>query len=185
MATTEQLIEQIAEARKKFIDEVNVFSESLSKWKSSPESWCVTEITEHLFWAEQGGTLTMWKALHAQREGKSVWEGDAPHKDLAIEEIINRTWKEKEIVPPIAAPRLGGPIKFWTLSLAGLQQELDGLSKELRNDDLKIMTHPHPISGPLNIQQRLEFLRFHLDRHKMQVKEIYGQLISQKVLVTN
>jgi len=182
MPTTAQLIGQIADARKAFIDEVNVFSEPLSKWKASPESWCVTEITEHLYWAEQGGVLGMWKALHAHREGRPVWDGDVPHKDLPIEEIINRTWKPKEIVPPVAAPRQGGPIAFWIISLAGLQEQLNGLVKELTNSDLKIMTYPHPISGPLNMQQRLEFLRFHLNRHSHQVNEIYKQLLSQKMM---
>jgi hypothetical protein len=176
MPTKTELIRQIADARKSFIDEVSVFSESLSKWKAAPESWSATEITEHLFWAEQGGILGMWKSLLADREGKKVWEGEEIHKGLSIEQVISKTWQPKEIVPAVAAPRLGGPISFWIISLAGLQEQLDVLAIELDDSDLKIMTPPHPISGPLNIQQRFEFLRFHLDRHQNQVKEIHQRL---------
>ena len=178
MPTTSQLISEIADARKAFIDEVSVFSESDSKWKAAPETWCATEITEHLFWAEQGGVLGMWKALHTHRQGKSVWEGEEIYKGLPIEEIINRTWKEKETVPAVAAPRMSGPIKFWIISLAGLQQQLDELAKELTDADLKIMTYPHPISGPLNMRQRFEFLRFHLNRHEEQLKEIQRRMMN-------
>lgn len=178
MRPTSRLITEIAYARKAFIDEVSVFSESQSKWKSSSESWCATDITEHLFWAEQGGVLGMWKALHAHRHGKPVWEGDEIHRGLPIEEIINRTWKEKENVPAIAAPRMSGPIKFWIISLASLQQQLNELVKELTDADLNIMTYPHPISGPLNMRQRFEFLRFHLNRHEEQLKEIRKQMMN-------
>ena len=175
MTTVAELIKQIADARKSFIDVASMFSESSSKWKVTAETWCATEITEHLFWAEQGGVLGMWKSLCAHREGKSNWQGDTPHKGLPIEEIVNKTWKEKETVPVVAAPRLGGPIVFWIVSLHDLQNNLDEFAKELTDRDLEIMTQPHPISGPLNVHQRLEFLRFHLKRHQRQLEEIRSQ----------
>jgi hypothetical protein len=179
MATVEQLARQIAEARKTFLAQANLFSEPASKWKSSPETWCATQIVEHLFWAEQGGLLGMWKSLNGHREGKTVWQVENPHSGLTIEEIITKTWKEKEVVPAIAAPRMGGPIAFWIISLNSLQNNLDKLAKELTGDDLEIMTQPHPISGPLNMHQRFEFLRFHLNRHEKQLKEIYVHLDSE------
>ena len=177
-----ELLKKITGARKLFIDEVSKFSEPLSKWKATPESWCATEITEHLFWAEQGGILGMWKSLLASREGKTVWEGEEIHKGLSIEQVVSKTWKIKEIVPAVASPRMGGPIHFWITSLAGLQEQLDALGKELNGDDLRIMTQPHPISGPLNMQQRLEFLCFHLERHFNQLKEIHQQLTEKKLM---
>jgi DinB family protein len=179
MATAQHLAKRVDEARQAFLRQANLFSERTSKWKSSPDSWCATEIIEHLFWAEQGGVLGMWKSLYANREGKSFWEGEPLHKGLTIEEIITKTWKEKEIVPAVAAPRMSGPLAFWIISLDGLQQNLDALAKELTPDDLKIMTQPHPISGPLDMHQRFEFLRFHLNRHQQQLIDIYSQLTVQ------
>src|SRR5215471_5254614 len=173
MATTQQLVSLVSDARQSFVASANLFSEHTSKLKATPETWCATEIVEHLFWAEQGGVLGMWKSLNAHQEGKTVWQGETPHRGLTIEEIIAKTWKEKEIVPAIAAPRMGGPITFWIISLNCLQNNLGELAKELEDDDLQIMTQPHPISGPLNMHQRFEFLRFHLNRHEKQLKDIY------------
>ncbi len=34
--------------------------------------------------------------------------------------------------------------------------------------------YPHIISGPLNVYQRMEFLRFHLERHQRQIENIKG-----------
>jgi hypothetical protein len=57
MATAQHLAKRVDEARQAFLRQANLFSERTSKWKSSPDSWCATEIIEHLFWAKQGGVL--------------------------------------------------------------------------------------------------------------------------------
>lgn len=171
MSQANQLIRDIALARAQYLKVLTPFSESQAQWQPSPEVWNAVAITEHLFWAEQGGLLGMWKTLHAQRVGQRVWEGEAPHSGLPIEAIIDLTWKAKEQVPAVAAPRMGGPLAFWTGALSGLQVQLEHFAQELRDEDLSIMAHPHPISGPLDLRQRLEFLRFHLDRHRGQVLE--------------
>lgn len=125
-----------------------------------------------MFWAEQGGILSIWKALQAKKEGKVIWEGERIHAGKSIEMIINQTWKPKEQVPVVAAPRFGGPIAYWKSMLHSLEQVLKDLENELSDNDLSIMTPPHPISGLFDIQQRLEFLRFHLERHLGQLLEL-------------
>lgn len=164
-----KLIEAIAIARKNYLEIANTFNQNQAEWKPSPEVWNAVEITEHLFWAEQGGIFGMWKTIQAHKEGKPGWEGDAVHAGLEIEEIIAKTWKEKEIVPAVAAPRLGGTLAFWTASLHSLQGVLEEFADELSDDALEIMAHPHPISGAMNIRQRLEFIRFHIERHRGQL----------------
>ena len=32
--------------------------------------------------------------------------------------------------------------------------------------------YPHPLSGPMNVPQRIQFLRFHLNRHQSQIKNL-------------
>ncbi len=167
------LIKDIEISRNRYLAEVNILTQKQSQWKPSPEVWNVIEITEHLFWAEQGGLFGMWKIIEAHKEDKIGWTGEAIHAGLSVEEIIAKTWKEKEIVPAVAAPRLGGTIAFWSVSLQSLQGILVKLGEEMNDDSLEIMTHPHPISGAMNIRQRLEFLRFHIDRHLEQVKNLF------------
>ena len=176
MRKVEILIQKVAIERKLFIDQLINISESQAQWKLKPEEWNICEITEHLFWAEQGGIFGMWKTLHAIREGKIERKFDSIHKDMPIEQIIDMTWQPKEIVPPVAAPRMGGLLGFWVASLNSLQDVLVAFGKDLQDEELRIQAHPHPISGAMDFQQRLEFLGFHLTRHKNQCANILKEM---------
>jgi DinB superfamily len=176
MNTVEQLILDVSIARKKYIDQIEHFTQEQAQWKRAPEEWCMVEITEHLFLAEQGGILGMWKSIDAIREGKMERKYESVHQDMPIEQIIELTWQPKEKVPAIAAPRLGGPLAFWCNSLNNLQGVLESFGRHIKNDELRVQAHPHPISGPLDFQQRFEFLRFHINRHREQVLELINAM---------
>jgi hypothetical protein len=172
MNQTQQLLNGVATARQNYLAALANLDEQQAQWKPAPDVWNAVDITEHLFWAEQGGILGMWKTLLGIRAGTVNYENDRPHEGLPIDEIIRLTWKEKEDVPAVAAPRMGGPLAFWASALAGLQPTLEAFAESLTDDDLLLMAHPHPISGPLNFGQRLDFLRFHIDRHRGQVENL-------------
>ena len=176
MQTVKQLIEHIAAERKLFLDQLINVTEQQAQWKPSADEWNITENTEHLFWAEQGGILGMWKTLHAIRAGKIARTYDSIHKNMPIEQLINLTWKPKEIVPAVAAPRMGGPLSFWINSLGSLQEILNVFGQDLQDDELRLQAQPHPISGAMDFHQRLEFLAFHLDRHRKQVASLLDLL---------
>ena len=147
-------------ARNKFLQQLSFFYQEKSQWKPLAETWCATEITEHLFWAEHGAVVGMWKTLYTLREDKMECKYDSIHKEMPVEKIIELTWKDKEIVPALAAPRVGGPLSFWAVSLSSLQQVLETFGNDLKENELRILAHPHPISGPMDFQQRLEFFTF-------------------------
>jgi hypothetical protein len=166
------LLNEVAMARTAFLSSATGLTSSQALFKPSEDSWCITENVEHLFWAEHGGINGMWKTFEAYKNNKPIYTGELVHHGLPIERIIEKTWKEKEIVPEVAKPRLGGPVEFWTVSLQNLQNDLADLARALDGQDLEKIIHPHPISGPLNVVQRFEFLRFHLNRHQNQIKKI-------------
>ena len=172
MATLIQLLQQVATARAQFIASATGLNAAQAAFKPTPESWGVTENVEHLFWAEHGGINGMWKTLEAFKNNNHVFTGELIHHGLSIEKIVEKTWKEKELVPEVAKPRLGGPLEFWIISLQNLQTLLEGLAKAMEGYDLEKIIHPHPISGPLNVIQRFEFIRFHLNRHQQQIERI-------------
>ncbi len=176
MNIVKKLIGEISTARVGFLDQIKNISELEAQWKPRPEVWNVTEITEHLFWAEQGGIAGMWKTIHAIREGNIEQTYEFIYQDMPIEQIIDLTWQPKEIVPAVAAPRIGGPLSFWSSSLDSLQKVLDAFGNDLKENELRLQAHPHPISGPMNFHQRLEFLRFHINRHKDQVSSLLNNL---------
>ena len=47
---------------------------------------------------------------------------------------------------------------------------------DLKENELRLQAHPHPISGPMDFHQRLEFLRFHINRHKDQVSSLLNEM---------
>ncbi len=171
MAKVFELIGEVAEARNAYILLIATVSESAA-FKRAENEWSVTDITEHLFWAEQGAIYGMWKTLYAIRNGTFERSYESPHREWSVEQIIDETWNEKEIVPAVAAPRLGGTLAFWKSSLLSLQEVLQAFGDDLTDDELRLQAHPHPISGAMDFQQRLEFLRFHIERHRGQVLSI-------------
>lgn len=172
MNKVHQLIVKVGEARDHYLSQIKPLSQAQASFKASAEVWNVIENTEHLFWAEQGGIYGMWKTLYAIREGKLEKTFESNHKELPIQELIDLTWKPKEEVPAVAAPRLGGTLVFWQYSLQSLQGILEAFGNDLQEDELRIQAHPHPISGAMDFQQRLEFLAFHINRHAQQVQNI-------------
>ncbi len=176
MNTVQRLIQDVSESRSLYIHQINGITESQAQWKSGTEVWNIIEITEHLYWAEHGGIAGMWKTLHAIKEGKIESKYESIHQNMPIEQIIDLTWQPKEIVPTVAAPRLGGPLAFWTISLHSLQEILGAFGRDLNENELRLQAQPHPISGALDFHQRIEFLRFHIDRHRAQVAQILSEL---------
>ena len=173
MSKVKALIEAVGDSRQRYLKTISQIPEKQAQAKPNTDVWNAVEITEHLFWAEQGSLFGMWKVLDALKNGDdSIQKAKAPFQGLEIEAIIAQTWQEKELVPAVAAPRLGGTLAFWSASLNSLQGILETLGNELSDSDLHLLAHPHPISGVLDFQQRFEFLRFHIDRHNEQVKQL-------------
>ena len=167
-----ELIGEVAAARSAYFSLIVNLSESAAAVRRTEQEWSVIDITEHLFWAEQGAIFGMWKTLYAIRNGTFERSYESPHREWSVEQIIAETWKEKEQVPAVAAPRLGGTLAFWKSSLLSLQDVLQAFGDDLHDDELRLQAHPHPISGAMDFQQRLEFLRFHIERHRGQVLSI-------------
>ena len=59
MNTVQKLIQDVATVRESFLETISNVTEAQAQWKPDPEVWSITEITEHLFWAEQGGIVGM------------------------------------------------------------------------------------------------------------------------------
>ena len=109
MNTVQRLIQDVATARRAYLEEIAGITETQAGWKPGPEVWNILEITEHLFWAEQGGIFGMWKTLHAIRDGAVLRTYESIHKNMPIEQVIEITWQPKEKVPAVAAPPAWGP----------------------------------------------------------------------------
>ena len=166
------LIQEVEQARRDFIDAVSGLSPQQYRYKPTPDQWAIIEVAEHMVWAEQIGLNGMWKALEGIKNGQPIWEGTPEHAGRSIEEVVELTWQRKEKVPVVAKPRWGGALDFWVHALKACEPLLAALGEAMKDHDPTRIIYPHPISGPLNVKQRIEFLRFHLNRHQGQVERI-------------
>jgi hypothetical protein len=167
-----RLTQVIEQSRDQFLASVANLTFAQATFQPAPDAWSILAITEHIVRAEQSGVMGMWKALDGMRSGAPVWSGEPVHRGLSIEEVVARTWQTKEKVPEIAAPIWGGSLSYWIAMLKAQRVLLQELATALDGYELETILFPHPISGPLDVRQRLEFLRFHLDRHRDQIERV-------------
>lgn len=166
-----ELVDSVEHARDSVIDAVKDLRPDQATFKPSPDTWSIVENVEHLYLAEVSGLTKIWAAANQVRSGIR-WTDARPNDGQSIEAVIERTWKPKEVAPPIATPHMGGPLSAWVSCLKSLRPVLSDLAEELEALDLKEIVYPHYLSGPLDGRQRLEFLRYHMERHLAQIQRV-------------
>jgi len=168
------LIAAVERTRATVLDSVARLSETQASYKPSGGGWSVAEILEHLYLAEISGISKICTAVDSVRLDVK-WTAAKPNAGKHIEQVVAETWKEKEIAPPIATPHIGGPLWFWMTALKSLTPVLSDLGTRLRGLNPGDVVFPHFLSGPLDAAQRLEFLRWHMERHLGQIQHVMNE----------
>lgn len=170
--TIDDLLSKIKASRSQIIELTNNISPVQGSIKIEPDIWNVQEVIEHLVLAERGGFDLIYTTAEKFRIGEPVWTGNSENEGLSIEEIIMNTWKPKEKAPESATPTAKWSLGVWLSHF----QNCDGLLKNLnvivKDLPLNEVICPHFLCGPLDVIQRLEFIRFHIDRHQSQIIEL-------------
>jgi uncharacterized damage-inducible protein DinB len=172
MSQLMELIAEVSDSRQRVVDAVQGLTPEQEAFSPAPGEWSPTQVVEHLVLAEQAGINRIWQAAEGVRRGQPVWSGEPLHRGLPIEDVIARTWPERAEAPLWVVPTAGGPLAYWVACLRACQPVLETLAGTLKGLDLAEVIFPHPISGPLDGRQRLEFLRWHLDHHRRQIEDI-------------
>lgn len=178
-STVSDLIHQAASARVLVLATTAHLTEEEASIRPGPDQWSIVDVAEHLVLSEHYGLNKLWQTMEAARSGKGLWTGEHIHRGLSIEEVVARTWKPREQAPSFALPRIGGPLAYWKECLISCQSILDFLGNGLEGLDLESLIFPHYLSGPLDARQRLEFLRFHMDRHVAQIERIRAATVAR------
>lgn len=165
------LIDGIERTRDRLVDAVKDLRPDQAAFKPSSDTWSIVENVEHLYLAEISGVTKIWAAANQARSG-ARWSDARPNDGQSIETVVERTWKAQEVAPPIATPHIGGPLSVWVSCLKSLRPVLADLARELDGIELESIVYPHYLSGPLDGRQRLEFLRFHMERHLAQIERV-------------
>jgi len=172
MRNVGNLINEVRISRSRILAAVDTLSPAQGAFKPAPDQWCINEILEHLVLAEQSGITKMWLAADGVRSGRPVWTGIHTNRGLSIDEVVARSWKAQEAAPALCTPMFGGPLAYWKEAFALCERLLEALHPALEGLDVENVIYPHFISGPLDLGQRLEFLRFHMDRHYGQIDRV-------------
>jgi hypothetical protein len=168
----QKLIEQVEVARENFIQACSGLKYEEANFKSSDDSWSITDIAEHIVRAEWGGLNGIWSAIEGYKRNEPVWSGENYNKGLSIEVIVEKTWQRHQPAPEPARPQWGGPIEFWLTLLKNGKETVAETYRQMEGLDPEEIIYPHPLSGPLNVYQRMEFLRYHMERHQRQIEQI-------------
>ena len=172
-----ELVAHVAKGRARVAAAVAGLTEAQANFRTAPGEWSIVDNVEHLVLAEHSGLMKIWQAVDAMRAG-NPYIGEHTNLGLPIEEVIRRTWKDRELAPPIATPRLGGALGYWLAALDACQPVLEKVSDHLGDLDPETVIFPHYLSGPLDARQRVAFLRFHIDRHVLQIETIRKRAVA-------
>lgn len=167
-----KLLDDIKISRINMLNEVSVVTIEQGRMKPNENSWNIQDVLEHLVLAERGGYNLICTAAERFKANNPVWVGVSENEGLTIEEIISRTWKDKEDAPESAIPKGNWSVSVWASHFRNCDDLLNDLPEILNELPLKKVIYPHFLCGPLNVIQRLEFIRFHIDRHIDQVKKL-------------
>jgi len=163
------LVADVEAARERVLAAVEGLTPAKSTWKPAPDKWSVAEILEHLVLAEQSGLEKIYRALESPATEAN------PNLGLSIEAIIERTWKGPVAAPPVATPQGAGTLDYWRAAFRACSLVVADLANKLEGKELSAIIFPHFLCGPLDARQRLEFLRFHMDRHLEQIRRVLAR----------
>lgn len=158
------LLQDIEQARAQVLSVAQSSPIELTEVPIAEGKWSPVQYVEHLVRAEE---ITVWRMFKAIDDSRSRGEIiGSPTPDATIEEIVARTWAPAEQAPPLAVPRLGGPLAYWLTRLRLNSALATAFTDLVDPNELDAVAYPHPISGAFTMRQGLEFIRFHMDRHR-------------------
>ncbi len=166
---TTQLIEDMESSRRRFLDAMDGLHSTALATPVAEGRWSPLQYLEHLVRAEETTVWRMFKAVEDARDLGEVLRSPTP--EARIEDIVERTWTLREVAPPLAIPSLGGSPTYWTVRLRRNGVLVAAFADLVDETELDMIAYPHPISGPFTMRQGLEFIRFHLDRHRAHIHE--------------
>lgn len=169
MDRTLRLLAEIAAVRGALLAQVEALDLAVAHRRSSEGAWSVSEIVEHLVLAEEYGIRGLWDA--ATREAADRMPPPSPEfARRSIDEIMALA-PERVEAPTAVVPQNGGrPLGFWLARLRSHEQVLRELTQAMEAVGLEHIGLSHHVAGPLNGVQRLQFFRWHLQRHLKQIQ---------------
>lgn len=165
------IIESMSEARERFQKGIAGLSDAQQNFRSTPETWSVAEIVEHVSIVDSQIVklvdMLLAKADGAAGEGAS--NGGHQMKPFSFDAYIERSLTEKYQAPERAHPRGGVSVTDSLDKMRATRETLLALAPRVESTDLSGVRYPHPAFGPLDAYQWLALIGVHEDRHLRQL----------------
>ncbi|MGE7686200.1 DinB family protein [Peribacillus simplex] len=157
------------ESRNQLIEEITELDEKMLHHRPAPEVWSIAQICHHLYLTEQVFTEAIANGIR-ERDFNNIIQ-----KNIYL--VTNRTKKflSPDIVSPSSIPfQLSGLMDFLAESRDRLLQVLYDMDSDILLNRKKAK---HPLFGDLSLDQWIELLSLHEQRHIKQIQEIKSPLI--------
>jgi hypothetical protein len=169
----QELIDYLAEHRRRLHEAVASVPPSLRERKPAPDRWSVAEVVEHVSLVEQSVAALLTRKVTAARAN-----GVGPDPDMSS--IISTYADPNAVVDrsrKFSAPALVHPTGSvgTTAGTEALVQAHAAMVSSLQNANgvnLAPLTATHPALGLLNMYHWVVALALHDDRHAAQIREI-------------
>lgn len=160
-----------ARIRQEVWQEVELLSDEEINRKPSPDRWSIAQILEHLYLTELSVARQMKKA--AERADTPL-PGEKP-----IRLLLDRSLRVKVPIPAMEPSDDYKTIDSLKEKLCHSQKVFAGVLRDLTPDQLKRSSMPHPLFGTMSLEQWIEFVRLHEQRHLEQIRETKERLFGQ------
>jgi len=135
-------------------------------FRVGPGRWSILMVLEHAVIAEEMVLADIQRAAAAGPAGTAPKSPEAFHmvikvleKDIPVEVPLPE-------LEPTGAVSLDDLIIRWEAARTGLRQALGKIPPET----LTVPICRHPVAGPMDARETLEFLAVHLDHHRRQIQ---------------
>jgi uncharacterized damage-inducible protein DinB len=168
-----EIFDSIDETRERLKERVANLSAEQESFRPSSGGWSIAEIVEHLAILEGRllGLLTVM-VNKAEKAGLQRGPENSQFNPVSLEQIVERSLREKYVAPETAQPQGGVSIQDSLERLRESRASLTALRPRIEATDLSSTRYPHPAFGPLDVYQWLVMIGVHEDRHLRQIEAL-------------
>jgi hypothetical protein len=167
-----EAIDEMEQSRAELLELVSGWTAEQAAFRPDPEAWSASEVMEHLHTVEFRVTNRLWAGIDGVRLNQPIWTGEHTNRGCSIETVVADFEQGKYKTPPAGDVKIGGPLPFWVAALDACQPVLNRLRPALQQAGPERIVFPHHVVGPLDGEQWIPFLRFHLNRHRKQIERL-------------
>lgn len=170
LAPVQEIWDGLESRRERLLAELRPLAEEQLAYRPRSGAWSLQEVAQHVMLTERVtveamvrhrgkrsgrrrfrqriGYALVWAVLRLGLRARNPVRMVAPERDVKLAEV-EREWLE-------------------------VRRELRGFLAGLGEEGMRQAALKHPIAGPLDVREALDFLMLHFDHHLRQVKRIFG-----------